>query len=584
MSKTIKDKKSLLQLYRVSKYVYNEAFLEGSLAMQQKDRFIERMKKNSRSLKTSAELVKIASAVLIIFLSIMRTLPYKSIMLGLQQLTSLSSLQFNNYLITLSMGFAFILVFELLFLFTYGMTGMLGFFNGKAFSWLEVLPFRRREISIVTFFTFFRALNYQFISILFGLPIGVAITIGFNIHSILPILISFGISFLALVFFMGFMIIVSNFLANKIFNLSGTSKWRSVIRILVILGYVLVAGSASAIIQLSSFYAVKMIAAGQSTSIINTILSFVIFPFSLSNLLSLSFIPINSSNIMNIYPILIGFAFSILIIVLIFRKGINTLQKLTKESEVNVEKVKVSIESIKIIKKYPITAMFKKDISYIFRNVSVTMFFLMPIIIPTVVLLAFPINSMGITSIDPIFLVNFFMFGTIVFCLVFGLNASTSSEGDTGNILATLPTKSYDIYKSKRRTVFLIMSLSLIVQMIIVYIKIFPDPIIFLVDFVALAIYYFAQSELVLIFFSVFFGKLRNKYTMDNIHPDLKIIKAISGVVILYIISYATLIVTLILQMLFFFNSPQMAIYIFLGISIVIFIPIRIIAKYMFDR
>ncbi|MHA1452486.1 MAG: hypothetical protein ACTSRD_06465, partial [Promethearchaeota archaeon] len=376
-----------ISAWKLSKVVKKEVFLDGSIATSgpQKDRLLERMRESRNYLQNSALMMKILSAVFALAVYSMVIVSITSVGYGVIQ----------NIIFSLSVSISMAIVFQFMFVFTYGMIGLIGFFSSSAFQYLFTLPISKKKIRVTAYLTYFRLIDWQIVAIFLGLPIAVGTGIGLITGSwgivIFTVLISTIISFVNVIFLFSLMLSVSLFLAKKLYKPTGGSKGRSALQLIVSLLYAVVSLGAS----LAITYLVELVstpfAIGNHGSLINLLLNFFLYPFGLTYLQSIViigpllgwyYIPIQ-----NFVVAIIGFMLTIGVTYLIFRRSMRILNSLTKQEVYDAnqqasEDVVVSVE----IKK-PIHAIFKKDITYVFRNFQTTLYFLFPILMPLVILL-----------------------------------------------------------------------------------------------------------------------------------------------------------------------------------------------------
>ncbi|TFG19138.1 MAG: hypothetical protein EU530_07115 [Promethearchaeota archaeon] len=199
----------------------------------------------------------------------------------------------------------------------------------------------------------------------------------------------------------------------------------------------------------------------------------------------------------------------------------------------------------------------------------------------------FAAQTVGYDAFFEITLFTFFYSGMT---LSFAIMCITAPESDTGGLLYILPSKMKDIYRVKRRIMYISMFLSAIAPSIIMIVYAisnrfeFPENTILPAIFMVLSylVIYFYGTELALTLYSRFFGKMRNKYTIQMLNVKHKFLKIGLGIVILYVGSYIPLIAGYFLGIVLGFSVFYGSV-IMLGTSILLFGVIRWIAYKNFN-
>ena len=181
------------QLYQLSKYTYNEIFLEATLQQMgaNQARFMELLNKNKDHIQSQKKIITLfmfISSASLIFLPI-------SAFLTIQKVFAITNQPHWLYFVgTLSVGLFFFISFGLLL--PFGVMQSSTLMGGDAFKWLSTLPFSKKELEKVVFFTFFRGVRTPFIVFLIVFPLGVAIAS----QNILVVLISIVMAIINLLF------------------------------------------------------------------------------------------------------------------------------------------------------------------------------------------------------------------------------------------------------------------------------------------------------------------------------------------------------------------------------------------------
>lgn len=118
--RTIKDVSVPLSAWQLSKTLHREVFLEGSIATSgpQMDRLKEKIRDNRNYLYSTALMMKIISSIFALFVYI----------LTIFSMDSIDTSSVDQSIFSLSASNAMVLVFQFMFVFTYGLISLIGFF------------------------------------------------------------------------------------------------------------------------------------------------------------------------------------------------------------------------------------------------------------------------------------------------------------------------------------------------------------------------------------------------------------------------------------------------------------------------
>ncbi|MBN2157163.1 MAG: hypothetical protein JW776_14050 [Candidatus Lokiarchaeota archaeon] len=573
--------------WKLSKILHREVFLDGSIATSgpQKDRLLERIRNSKSYLQTSALMMKIFSAIFALAIYILAFVGMSNVNPG----------SVENTIFSLSATIAMVFVFQFMFVFTYGLIGLIGFFSSSAFKYLRTLPISQKKVQATVYLTFFRLIDWQIISIFIGFPLLSGVVIWMTTKSWLKILltvtISSIVSFVNVIFLFSLMLSISLYISRKLYRPTGTTKAQTILQIIVTLLYAIVSLGAGLAITYLLEIIERGFVIGPNGSLINLLLNFILYPFGLTYLHAILttgvLIGWNYISVQSILIPIVGFLLTTGFTYLIYRRSMGILSSLTKDEVYSSKRISSKDFVIKLDVLSPFKAIYKKDITYIFRNFSATLYFIFPILMPLVLL----IQIFGTPSTQIYF--DFFQIPLFTFfysgmTISFGIMAVTAPESETGGLLYILPVKMKDLFRAKRRILYLSMSLSAIAPVLIMLIyplvgkfpvDAFLPGIIIAINFL---IIYFYGSELSLILYSVFFGKIRNKYTLQMVNVKKKIGKIILGIIILYIVCYFPLVVGFFLG-LYLGESILNGSMIMCGISFLIFCVIRMVAVKLFN-
>ncbi|MBD3350186.1 MAG: hypothetical protein GF364_01715 [Candidatus Lokiarchaeota archaeon] len=539
MSLHIKSKKytrSTRELYALSKFVYNEAFLEGYLnaAGPQRERYVKNLEKNTNSVKRQARFLKFFSGL---FIALMSLIAWQPLQIFKEQVALVNDITFSAFLFAIASPITILFGTHFLFLFTYGITSVTGIFGGQAFKLLEILPFNDKERRKILFFTFFKTLNLQIIAIFLSLPVLTIIII----RNPFAIFMAFVISAIHVLFCIGLMLLVSNFMARKIFTVDDISRGKSILRVLVSLLYMVTAMLAgitfNILFQWIGELFTSSLMIGESGLFYNQILSFVLWPYSLAYLFGLSILPMDAtlSNFSQWWTILVGFTISVIFIAYILKKGVNVLVNATKEEEGGGHKEEESeFTDVKISTKGPVKAIISKDLKFFLRNFQMMIYLIIPIITPLVgTFSASPAVEFYPQQLWILNLVNLIYYAmSIVFLTI----AVTSAENETGDLLYSLPIKSIQVYKAKRTIMVPTMLLSLIFPTFYMLYFVPEYYLITTLNAIAWILIFIYGTDYALMLYARLFGKIRNKYAILLVNVSKKSIKSILGVISIFLI------------------------------------------------
>jgi hypothetical protein len=533
------------ELYKISKRVYTEAILhqQEQSAGSNKAKFLENLGKKKTNFKIQAIIMKIVFAFYIVVFTVIPVISF-------MQINIVSGIPFvedtwNLFAGGLSVGGFMLLQPIILILFS--VTYTWGYLSKEPYSCVSSLPFSRMDISKISFFTFLRGIDIQLIVLFLVLPIGTAI--GIN----LPRGIGFGIG---KNFLMIFVCLIVN-LANTIFNISivillgrkmanvmegqeENNKMSNFIRITSIFTYLLFSMLASygiqmAITKIPLLYdpAYQFISTA-SADIINKVLSFIPFPFSGGFLLTSIVIGFSKVPTLVIIGSVIGVVLQFGLAVLVFRRAIRTLQDIASlDSKLVKRRTRKKPILIEVRVSKPTRAFIRRDMALITRELQTLTFMIMPIMIPITAALAYALDfTMGKTGIPALalYIVCFATFST--FFLIIGV---TSIEAGGETITSSLPINIRDQIKAKLPFLFSTVPLMVMVAVLIQWKQaLFMD--ILLMTVVQLpAIFIIGMIGLLLKI--RLFGKFKYKYVIEEVKTDYKIIKYLSVLVVMFVLT-----------------------------------------------
>ena len=570
------------QLYQLSKYTYNEIFLESTLQQMgaNQDRFMELLNKNKNHIQSQKKIITIfmfISSASLIFLPI-------SAFLTIQKVFAITNQPHWLYFVgTLSVGLFFFISFGLLL--PFGVMQSSTLLGGDAFKWLSTLPYSKKELEKVVFFTFFRGVRTQIIALLIVFPLGVAIAS----QNILVVLISIVMAIINLLFSFSILILVGE-RVNRIMqgNDVNTTK-TNFIRISTIIGV----GLGITIIVLVFSFALKtidtlLVSPPNNANLIdsiNLIASLIPFPFGGNYLMMLVFLGVQNVPPMLWATSLIGLALSGLITRSVFRKALSTLHNVIYfEQKKSTTEIPGKVKPIKIEALSPVRAYMKKDLSIVTRDFQMLAFLVGPIIMPIFGVIFVIISNPGFSDFTQKF---FFMVGISIMYQMMGATllicGFLTTEKSGASILSSLPIVIRDQVLGKVNFMVIIMPITAILPYILLFDS--GNALTFLATMMV-SIPLGPIFGLVALELKVrLFGKLKTKYILEEFHSDRKnskwlVILAIEfGLAILMIASFTMLYAQSLTTLVIIFPIVEVLI---LGFLIIIFN--RMFPKYQTER
>ena len=277
--------------------------------------------------------------------------------------------------------------------------------------------------------------------------------------------------------------------------------------------------------------------------LINSIISFIPFPFSSSFLIPLFIAPNHSSPHLWISTLL-GFALLIIITYVISRKAFKTIERISisKNKAINIIKsthssrleVKVKIKSSR-----PYIAYLRKDLRIITRDIKVFMSIILPILLSFVFVITFGIKNIGtISLIDIGFFQNWI--GILAFSPILSgliIYSLTSFENFGESIIASLPIIPRNQVKPKLFLIYFIQTCAtLLTSLIYLY---SPNFIPIFINFLFTLPFAWLFLLIIFILRIKFFGKKRPKfYVLEENNPKNRIFKWTLIITVPYILYF----------------------------------------------
>ena len=533
------------ELYKVSKKVFTEAILHSQLqaAGSNKAKLLERIGNKKRNFSAQSVIMKILVAIYIV---VFTAIPVTSFM-QINIVSVIPAVEDTWNLFAGGLSVSGFMLLQPIILILFSVTFTWGYLSKEPYSWISTLPYSRKDISKISFFTFFRGINIQTIVLFLVLPVGAII--GINLPSGLGI--GLGRNFLMI----GVCIIVN--LANTVFNISivillgrkmakvmedqeENNKVANFIRIGSMLIYLIFTMLASFTIQMAItkipllFDPANQFITTQTADIVNIILSFIPFPFSGGFLLTSIAIGLTKVPTLVIVGSVVGTVLQIGLAILLFRKALRTLQDITSiESKTKKKRTQKKPTIIEVKVSRPTRAYLRRDLAVITRELQTITYMIMPIMIPISTAFAFALKEVvGSTGIPAIvlYIMSFAIFST--FFIIIGV---TSIETGGETITSSLPINIRDQIKAKLPFLFSTVPLMVLVAILLQLKKpLFLDillmtvallPVIFIVGIIGL-------------FLKIFlFGKFKYKYVIEEVNTKYKELKIISILVIMFVLT-----------------------------------------------
>ncbi|MFW9902619.1 MAG: lysostaphin resistance A-like protein [Candidatus Thorarchaeota archaeon] len=516
------DEEKTRSFYSLAKYPTYEIIMESQLASAgaHQAKFIEKLKKNKNYIKHQALALKFVFSFLFLFLPILPLITYfqmqESVRSGIYSINSIiliSSVVFIIY-------FGMILMYMLMF----GMISTGSFMSGNAFKWLQTLPFSKTNLKKIGFMTLFRNLDVPVIILVAGFPV-IMLIISQNI---LIFFISLAVNIVNVTFSFSILIFIGEKMSFIFSESKIGSKRAGLIRTFTMLGYFIIMFGTSFVFSWGMNAVDNLFNTFLSNEpsfvmlIILSLIPFIVAPAFFVSLGSIQF---------QAHPILIlttvtGFILGIILTWAIFKVAQRALQSAIS-TEVKTEKMKKKEKKevhFEIIANSPIKAYIRKDLVSSTRDIQSFMFIFFPIFYPLIMILSmmavfneFTMTTEAILIVWSIILL-IYMFIPIMLIVGF-LNIEESGS----STLASLPLVPRDQAKAKILLMFSIQGISLVLTSIVLTILLQS----FLVVILLLITLPIAWTLLLFIFVLKikFFGKMKYKYILEELHKENKIIK-----------------------------------------------------------
>jgi parallel beta-helix repeat protein len=507
-------------LWAISRVLWDEDFFRSQLnsAGPQREQILERYENNIAAAK---QLQYILIGIMTIMLAAVSALPLSSLMnLSLVEVTS-ANVNDIAFASSISIGLYFVMSFVILLVF--GLLFMASLLKGDNFRLLGTLPLDRRSNRRLIGFLLMRMYGIPFGVVLFFYPIG-----GLIITHSIPFFISAVLINLVYLLFIAYlMIVIADVLSKKVFSANAT-KSATVMRILVMSGYLVAMMFAFVTIEymlsiVRDLYVADRLSGG-SGEVINMAMSLVPFPFSGAYLLSVSMVdldvtplPLLASSIGGV-ALLVGSIFGL-------RNVANrALGRVALGSEVFSEgpgQVTTAADiNLKISR--PIPAFARQSLVVTSRDMGSIIYLIMPILFPFIMIISTR-GDLDIGFYDPLLPLVLYM-GVTPFLVNMALS---TSDANLSGVISSLPFRMMDQFRAKQINVISFMLVPPLVITLLMFNQV-SDPTKLVAIMSSMMLLSVAMSSIYLVTFSWVFGHVNNKYTFFMARINAKVLKYLS--------------------------------------------------------
>lgn len=512
------------KFYSLAKYPNLEILMDSQLASAgaNQAKILERYKKNKKAIKRQLIALKIVYGFIFVFIPFFSVWGYLEIIGGYSSTSPIETLLLTN-----SFVFGIFLLMSVLYVLLMGLFSTSSFMSGNAFKWLQTLPLSKKDLKKLGYVTLFRNLDIALIALILGFPI-IMLIMTQNFWLFLTCLAT---STLNAVFAFSILVILSEKMAKIFSESSGGSKKASVLRIITMGGFFILAFGTSFLLSWSlnlieDFFII--FPTNESASLLNRILSFIPFPFGISYLIAFLANPVLIPSDL-ILTSMVGFALFIGLTFLLYKVAIKQVKSVTateveldkkrKKKIISKEEVTVEIKTISTEKSF-----IRKDLISTTRDYQSFIFLIMPIIYPIILVLSMtPAFAEEIISYESIIILWSIVIGVnqfIPFMLVAGF---LNMEESGASILASLPLLARKQAKAKIYLMLTIQAIGLglmgVILMIMTQSLILLT--LFLLSIPVAWIFLLFTFELKV----RFFGKMKYKYVVEEVNKQRKVLK-----------------------------------------------------------
>ena len=542
------------------------------MAGANQSQIMDKMNKNAKYLKNQKIFTKIIMAI---YLGLMILVPILSMIMIRE--ASRGEIAMEQLLLASSGMMSSFFLIQLFYLLMFGLFTSTGLFTPESYKWLTTLPIENRSLSKIGLFTLFRSLNVQSVVMMLIFPMAIIIVT----QNLFIFLIALLISVLNTGFAMTLLIILGAKFTKVINNNAGNQRGSTLIRIMVILGYLIGTLMATMSIQFITPI-MENILSSQNLSATtlgnwNQWLALIPFPLSGSYLVSMLFLGISNFSTAQFIRAILGLILMVIWVYRLTNRALKNFLEAIKpdDGKKNEKTITSTVEDVQISTLKQMGAFFKKDAQNITRDIQSLMFVLMPVILPS---LAYIVLASSVETMDfaGLYIVSILYMFLGAFMMVMG---TIGIENTGASILASLPIVIREQAKAKILWVLIILPIANLLptlffltqpfylEMFLTTLIIIPMGIIFGVS--------------VLEMHAFLFGKMKYKYVLDEVRIKNKVGKIILMAGIGLVICIGFMILTAVLMEDY---SIGMMLLVLGGVELILGIGVYFIFNKMFPK
>lgn len=509
-----------LSIYFITKHISYELLLEEQLQSKAENtKLLESLSKKRNALKIKFISNKIINSIIFAIQPIFLLMAYLNLNLNI-------SVNFDppTRLFIEAINFHFFFIVQFFNFFLVGLFNLTNIMSGDTYDWVKTLPFSRKDLKKLVFYSIYHNLNLPILTNTFAFPVIMLIAT----QNFFVFLISIGLSIMNMIFSLAITIILGEKIAKFMKRHGQKSRKPLFIQLLNSFSYALIIFGGIFVIEVVLNLLIPFLSNLpdlQFSRFYNLILFLIPFPINASYII-LIFTSIPQMHLISWLNLLYGFGLYLIAIYFLVRKSFKSLGAVLSfkykdkgdDNDRFDDKYQVKIHTASHSK-----AFIRKDLLIASRDLQTAMYFIMPIINSFTFMFFFNLSLFGVIGsigIDVFFYnwlvilgISPFLSGTIVYTIL-----NIDKNGKT--IIDTLPIIRRDQARSKIFIIILIQTLALIIPNLIY---------IFHPKFIDLFLASLSALPLVLIFSITtfllrihFFGKKKYYYSLDEILPTNK--------------------------------------------------------------
>jgi len=509
-----------LSIYFITKHISYELLLEEQLQSKAENtKLLESLSKKRNALKIKFILNKIINSIIFAIQPIFLLMAYLNLNLNI-------SVNFDppTRLFIEAINFHFFFIVQFFNFFLVGLFNLTNIMSGDTYDWVKTLPFSRKDLKKLVFYSIYHNLNLPILTNTFAFPVIMLIAT----QNFFVFLISIGLSIMNMIFSLAITIILGEKIAKFMKRHGQKSRKPLFIQLLNSFSYALIIFGGIFVIEVVLNLLIPFLSNLPDlhfSRFYNLILFLIPFPINASYII-LIFTSIPQMHLISWLNLLYGFGLYLIAIYFLVRKSFKSLGAVLSfkykdkgdDNDRFDDKYQVKIHTASHSK-----AFIRKDLLIASRDLQTAMYFIMPIINSFTFMFFFNLSLFGVIGslgIDVFFYnwlvilgISPFLSGTIIYTIL-----NIDKNGKT--IIDTLPIIRRDQARSKIFIIILIQTLALITPNLIY---------IFHPKFIDLFLASLSALPLVLIFSITtfllrihFFGKKKYYYSLDEISPTNK--------------------------------------------------------------